>query len=284
MWDDQGIQLWIKRDDLAHPIVSGNKIRKLTYLIPQLRDRSCAGVLSFGGPYSNHLHALAWLCREFKIPLTVYIRSHETDWTLLDSLTLDDVRLWGAHIHILSPAEYRRKNEPDRIHLWQKEFPGYEIVPEGGSHEDALRGVAEMMAEITSVLDEPDIWMCPVGTGATAAGMIRCKKPNQWLIGVSALKSSVLDAEIETRWQLEPYSNWTIAQQWHFGGYGKAPKTLISFLKEFHYRHSIRLDPLYNGKAMYAFVQYVKYGLIPAGSKVVFVHTGGLQGWRGLSD
>lgn len=262
--------------------MSGNKIRKLTFLIPKLRDRLYAGVLSFGGPYSNHVHALAWLCHEFNIPLKVFIRSYETDWTFLNSPTLEDVRQWGAEIRTLSPEEYCRKDQTDRIRLWEKEYPGYEIVPEGGSHEDALLGVAEMMAEITAVLPRPDVWMCPVGTGATVAGMIRCKHPDQWLIGVSALKSSVLDEEIKSSWQLEQYSKWTIAQQWHFGGYGKTPGTLISFLNDFHIRHSIRLDPLYNGKTMYAFVQYVKHGLIPAGSKVVFVHTGGLQGWRGV--
>lgn len=282
MWDDRGIELWVKRDDLAHPVVSGNKIRKLAYLIPKLREASCAGVLSFGGPHSNHVHALAWLCHEFHVPLTVFIRSYEPDWTLFDSPTLEDARHWGAELRTLSPEEYRKKDQADRIRRWEREFPEYMIVPEGGSHWDAVHGVAEMMAEITAVLPGPDVWMCPVGTGATVAGIIRYKQPDQWVIGVSALKSSVLDSEINSRWQLEQYSKWVIAQQWHFGGYGKTPEALISFLHDFHSKHSIRLDPLYNGKTMYAFVQYVKFGLIPAGSQVVFVHTGGLQGWRGI--
>lgn len=247
----------------------------------ELRRGLCPGVLSFGGPHSNHIHALAWICWYYHVPCVLFVRSFDDR---PESPTLNDVRNWGAQIRVLSPEEYQRKVDPDQIGQWQKEYPQFIILPEGGSHPKAMSGIGRMMEEVLEVLPHPDIWMCPVGTGSTLAGMIHRKSPDQKIIGIAALKSSVLDMEIRSRWNLDRYPGWVIAQQWHWGGYGKSPGQLRDFINHFAKEHGIVLDPLYNGKAMYAFYQYVNAELIPAGSKVVFIHTGGLQGWRGMSN
>lgn len=279
LWTDKGIRLWIKRDDLIHPVVSGNKYRKLRFVLPLLEQKAYRGVLSFGGKHSNHIHALAWLCRAYDIPLTVFIRTHSEK---SHSFTLRDVDAWGAEIRYLTPAEYRNKDTNEHRKQLENEFPNYLIIPEGGSHESSLEGIGDMMMEIERELLDPDIFICPVGTGATLAGIIKAKDHQQRAIGVSSLKSSILHLELKEKWDLELFSNWTVADQWHFGGYGRITDHLIKFIDQFECDHGILLDPLYNGKAMYAFYQYVKYGLIPEGSRVVFIHTGGLQGWRGF--
>jgi len=284
LWDSRGIELWVKRDDLAHTIVSGNKIRKLAYLIRRLQEGACNGVVSFGGPYSNHLHALAWVCRQYNVPFIAFVRSHSPEVDKRNSATIGDMVDWGTEIRFLSPHDYRQKRDLHLNSRWQRDFPGWTIVPEGGSSPEALPGIAEMVTEVYDKIANPHLWICPVGTGATLAGMIRAVRQDQHVLGISAIKSSVLDIDLRHRWKLEECSNWTLAQQWHFGGYGRTTKPLLSFINDFARRYSIRLDPLYNGKAMFSFCQYVEYGLIPPGSRVVFVHTGGLQGWRGIPN
>lgn len=280
LWADQDIELWIKRDDLIHPVVSGNKYRKLAFLMPEFEDNRYQGIVSFGGPHSNHIHALAWVCHHHNIPLVVLVRSsHEYP----DSPTLRDVRQWGAVVEVLSPTQYRLKDTEEYLNHLEKKYPGYLMIPEGGSHPKAPVGFEKMIREVEMCLPDPDLYICPVGTGATLAGIVRFKAPRQYVIGVSSLKSSSFYQEIKRKWSLDQYPRWTLAEQWHFGGYGKMTKTLLDFLGRFEQDHGVLLDPVYNGKAMFAFHEYVRFHLIPPGSKVVFLHTGGVQGWRGVN-
>ena len=268
---------------MAHPVVSGNKIRKLEYLLPVLKSGSSLGVVSFGGIYSNHIHALAWLCKVYEVPLHLMVRAHTGLRKGEFSPTLRDVSNWGAEVHFLSPTDYRCHTQDDHLEYWQSRFPGYAIVPEGGSHGSALKGIGSMVSEVYDDLSHPDVWICPVGTGATLAGIVRHAQPDQLVLGISALKASNLDKNILHRWDLTSYPNWTVAHQWHFGGYGHVRTELIRFIHEFYQTTDILLDPLYNGKAMYALDQYISSRLITPQSRVVFLHTGGLQGWRGLN-
>lgn len=277
LWEDKNIQLWIKRDDLIHPVISGNKYRKLAFLHPLFRSGACPGVISYGGPFSNHIHALAWLCKEYNVPLTAFIRSHRE---YLQSPTMEDVREWGATIIPLSARDYSKEVAQARTLKSKDQFPGQLIIPEGGSHPDALAGIGDMIDEIMTQLPAWDMIVCPVGTGATLAGIVRYKNHDQVAVGVSALKSSRTKEIMGLQWNLAQYRHWTIADQWHFGGYGKITEELSGFLEFFREKHGIKMDPLYNGKALYALYQYVKFDLIPPGSKVVLVHTGGLQGAR----
>lgn len=281
LWTDQRIKLWMKRDDLIHPVISGNKYRKLAFLLPEFKNNGHRGILSFGGLHSNHIHALAWKCKNYNIPLTVFIRSHHSH---PQSPTLDDVRRWGAIVQSVSPKQYRLKDSEEVLNLWKNRYPGYLMIPEGGSHPKAPDGFQAMMQEIENKLPDPDLFICPVGTGATLAGMVKHKKTGQSVLGVSSLKSSVFHLELKRKWGLDKYPRWVLADQWHFGGYGQVTKTLLDFLEQFEKNHGILLDPLYNGKAMFAFYEYVKYHLIPPDTKVVFLHTGGMQGWRGIGN
>lgn len=237
------------------------------------------GILSFGGAFSNHLHALAYFCYIHNIPLIVLIRSYDPN---PDTPTLKDIKNWGADIQILPPELYRRKEDADMVRHWNRLFPDHLILPEGGSHRLALQGVHTMMNEIYYEIIDVDYYIVPVGTGATMAGMIQARKDSEMIVGISALKTSQLYHHLKYRWELDKYTNWMTAEQWHWGGYGKTPDKLITFSNEFQSRHKILLDPFYNGKAMYALFQYLRYELIPPGAVIVFIHTGGLQGWRGI--
>ncbi len=248
--------------------------------MPELANNGYEGVLSFGGPHSNHAHALAWMCWCYGVPLTLMIRSSVSH---PQSATLEDVRTWGAEVQTIPPKQYREKDTIPMMRAWRARYPGYLIIPEGGSHPKSLLGFKSIMEEVREVLPKPDLFICPVGTGATMAGMIEYKRDREQVLGVSALKSSTLFKDLNARWKLDRFQGWTLAEQWHFGGYGKTPSSLLKFVKWFEEVYSIRLDPIYSGKAMFAFFEYVKYQLIPPGSQVVFLHTGGLQGWRGIA-
>lgn len=279
LWEKQDISLWIKRDDLIHPLISGNKFRKLQFLKDLQGKEMLKGILSFGGAFSNHLHALAFYCFSEKIPLTVVVRSRGDH---PENPVLKDLCRWGAEIRFVTPTEYRRKDDPQQMQRWRVEWPGYLILPEGGSDPRALEGVGGMMREIGEADLDPDYFFVPVGTGATLAGMVRNRRGKGVIVGISALKTSGGYAAVKKKWRLKEESDWLVADQWHWGGYGKVPEDLRRFLKEFEIRHEILLDPLYNGKAMYALFQYLRYELIPPGAVIVFIHTGGLQGWRGI--
>lgn len=280
LWTGQGIELRIKRDDLIHPVISGNKYRKLYFLSQRRKERSYRGILSFGGAYSNHLHALAWYCRAEGLPLTAVIR---TAGPLPESPMLHDIKNWGTQVKILSPAQYRRKDTPEFLEKLARGYQGYLIVPEGGSAPESVLGIYQMMEEIDLQYPEADFLVCPVGTGATLAGIVRAKRPEQYALGISALKSSGHYDRLRETWELENYDKWTVAEQWHWGGYGKVPVPLQDFIRNFQMKSGILLDPLYNGKAMYALIRYLKHGLFPRGSRIVFLHTGGTQGWRGIT-
>lgn len=273
------VNVFIKRDDLLHPIVSGNKFRKLKYVIDHYHSNSTYhGIISFGGKYSNHIHALAYTCQQEKIPCTLFIRSYKNDDTLTP--TLLDAQKWGSQIIFVPPSLYQYRNQPKD---WLQHFPSFAsalFVPEGGSHALALEGMKEVMPEVRQQQSEFTHLICPVGTGATLAGLAENKLPTEKLWGISALKGDKINENLQAQWGWDPTSI-KVLNQWHFGGYGQCPPQLQKFITSFTQTTDIPLDPIYNGKSMYALFQLIRAQVIPAGAKVLFLHTGGLQGWRG---
>jgi 1-aminocyclopropane-1-carboxylate deaminase/D-cysteine desulfhydrase-like pyridoxal-dependent ACC family enzyme len=280
--ESRGIGLWVLRDDLNDPLISGNKMRKLRYNLLEARAHRHRTLLSFGGAYSNHIHALAAAGHRFGLRTIGIIRG-ERPASL--NPTLADAQGFGMELHFVSRSTYRNIKDPGEQEKLQQEFGPHYRVPEGGSNTLAVRGVAEM----TRSIDPDTSHIClAVGTGGTMAGVIAGMEGTGHIIGMPVLKDGAyLAADIAYLLQRAGYlprENWHLETGYHFGGYARHNQELVDFINGFYDRHGIPLDPVYTGKMMYGIYDMVQRGLIPEGSKLIAIHTGGLQGIRGFND
>lgn len=280
-----GIRLWMKRDDLLHPEVSGNKFRKLKYPLLALSGQPL--VLSMGGLWSNHLHALAHALQLRGWPGRFLVRAHAG----MDSAMLADCRALGMQLVYVSREDYRRlRQEPD---FWRQcaQLDGglTEAVwlPEGGSAASALHGVAELVPELEQELGFlPDhVWLA-AGTGATAAGVLAGMRGRGQVTAVASFPNAAyLQQEIMQLLGLAGYPQWQnfqLLSDFHHGGYARISPELTEFCKKFYASTGIPTEPVYTGKMLYALHQLCLSGLVPPGQTVVAVHTGGMQGVRGF--
>lgn len=272
LFQEKGVQVWMKRDDLLHPLISGNKWRKLKYNLLEAKSRKVDAALSFGGAYSNHIHALAAAGKEYGIKTIGLIRGEELS---PDNLTLKDAVAWGMELHFIPREAYRAKEE-ELIQPFITKFPNLMTIPEGGANTLAIKGVSELISE----LDIPfTILSTAAGTGATAAGLISSAPPGTRVLAFSALKGDFLKQDISA---LLPhsYDNWELNADYSFGGYAKMDKALFDFVKEFKAKHDILLDPIYTSKMMFGLYDLIRKDTFKRGEIIVAIHTGGLQGWR----
>jgi len=268
-----GIQLYIKREDLNHPCISGNKWWKLKYNLEHVLDKGYSGVLTFGGAFSNHLYATAAATNELGLSSIGMVRGEET---LPLNPTLSFAKAMGMDLHYIDRATYRRKNESEFTQSLRNEFEDFYLIPEGGTNDLAIKGCEEWAAELNKNIDFE--YLClPVGTGGTISGMINVLKEKK-IIGFSSLKGgSFLIDEIQP-WLTHQIDNWRIETSYHFGGYGKSTDELSNFILEFETRYHIPLDPIYTGKMMFGVFDLIQRSAFPSGSKILVLHTGGLQG------
>jgi 1-aminocyclopropane-1-carboxylate deaminase len=278
MLDHCGIGLWIKRDDLLHPVISGNKWRKLKHILDHALSIGAHTLISMGGAYSNHLHALAYIGRELGLKTVGLIRGEQPD-TL--NPTLVDMRNWGMELKFVSRSDYR-----DLRHYkgWQ-DLPGIKPrqywLPEGGAQTLALKGVAELGREI----DMPYGMLCvPCGTGTTLAGIIEAVPESVSVMGFAALKNAgFLTADVESLLS-RPYANWQINPDYHFGGFAQVNAELMAFIEAFELKTHVPLEPVYTGKMLYGLYDLIAQGSFRPGQRIIAVHTGGLQGKRGFDQ
>lgn len=293
--DKQVLEIYCKRDDLIHPLISGNKWRKLEGLIPTLlglkRSSKAARIISFGGAYSNHLHALAYLCYKLEIQLIAIVRGHYNKHL---TPTLLDIHKWQTHIHFVDKTEYKLRTDKAYQAQQQKIFNAALVVPEGGSSEFSLAGLKALGKELSEQINDATHVLLPVASGGTMAGLLdyyakQEQKPS--LIGVGVLKGKdyleqlVLDLlPLSTRKQLElaPLP-WQILHDFHHGGYAKSTLELNKFIEDFICPEHIQLEPVYSGKCFYALKHLISNGFFPNNSKIVILHTGGLQGKRTMN-
>lgn len=268
------IELWVKRDDLLHPIVSGNKWRKLKYILEDALSLGASKIVSMGGPYSNHLHALAYIGNRLNLKTECFIRgeSHTNP-------TLTDLQRWGMCLNFVSREQYRTL----RGYKHRNSLPGIDVntywLPEGGATDLALRGLAELVSEIDI---QYDVICCPCGTGTTLAGIIRAVRPEVSVLGFSALKGgSFLNQEVD-KFLNKPYRNWQIVDDYHFGGFARIKPELIEFIEQFSRITLIPLEPVYTGKMFYGIYDLIEKGFFKSGQRIVVLHSGGLQGNRGF--
>jgi len=274
--DEYPIELWVKRDDMLHPIISGNKWRKLKYSLDHALSLHADTLISMGGAYSNHLHALAYVGKALGLKTIGFIRGEQPE-TLTP--TLCELKNWGMELKFVSRSDYRLL----RQYKGCLDLPGLKPrqywLPEGGAQALALQGVAELVNEIDVGYD---ILCAPCGTGATLAGMIEAVPDQVSIMGFAALKNAgFLRADVQS---LLPQSrtNWQINLDYHFGGFAKTSAELMAFIADFEHKTGIPLEPVYTGKMMYALYDLIAKHTFKPGQRIIAVHTGGLQGKRGF--
>jgi len=270
--EQKQIELWIKRDDLIHPVISGNKWRKLKYILDHALAINADTIISMGGAYSNHLHALAYVGKELDLQTVAYIRGEQPKNF---SLTLRDLESWGMELRFISRTEYRELRQYKNHDALPKIKPNEYWLPEGGATELALKGVAEIVSEHDMDYD----FLCvPCGTGTTLAGLINVSSDECKVLGFSALKGGgFLADDIEPLLQANK-QNWSIELDYHFGGFAKSNNELLLFIEHFYNRHGIELEQVYTGKMFYGLFDLIKQDYFKKGQKIIAVHTGGLQG------
>lgn len=273
-----GVELWCKRDDLIHPAISGNKWRKLKYHLLHAKEHGKQHLLSFGGAYSNHIHALAAAGCQSGLRTTGIIRG---EYDAVSNSTLRDARHWGMDLVFVDRQSYRRRQDPD----WLAQFdaPDTLIVPEGGSSPLAIPGVAELVGEVPF---SPDLWVLPCASGGTLAGLIAGKRAREQILAIAVLKGGGFIADEVCR--LHPAAanipGWRIALDHHDSGYAKFSPALWQWVQDFSATTDLPLEPIYSGKAMWGLFRELAAGRIAPGSKIVFIHTGGMQGLAGLRE
>lgn len=277
-----GVQVYIKRDDLIHPLVSGNKWRKLKYNLIEAAKQGHNKILTFGGAFSNHIYSTAASGALYGFKTIGIIRGEET---LPLNPTLEFAQSKGMEMHYISRTEYREKDSDQHINKLKDKYGDFYLVPEGGSNTLALPGVAELVREI----DIPFDYICTaIGTGGTLAGLISTEQENYKALGFASLKGNgYLEEEVRSLIKTsgrEVPSNWEIIHDYHFGGYAKMKKELAIFIREFETKHRIPLDPVYTSKMLYGVLDLIKKGYFEKGKTIIALHTGGLQGNAGMEQ
>ena len=271
------ISLTIKREDLIHPFVSGNKFRKLKYNLLKAKAENKETLLTFGGAFSNHIAAVAYAGKEQGFKTIGIIRGDELLDKIQENPTLKFAQENGMQFEFVSREEYRLKSEKSFIEKLKDKFGDFYLVPEGGTNELAVKGCEEILTEEDSLFNYV---CCAVGTGGTISGLINNALPNQKILGFPALKGDFLNDEIRI---FANKDNWNLISDYHFGGYGKINLELIEFINSFFEETTVPLDPIYTGKMVFGVIDLISKNYFPAHSKILLIHTGGLQGIDGMN-
>jgi 1-aminocyclopropane-1-carboxylate deaminase len=276
LFDSKGLKVFIKRDDLIHPIISGNKWRKLKYILQQAQAKNKTHLTTFGGAYSNHLLATAAAAAKFGFKATGIIRGEQ-----VQNNTLFLCKLHGMQLIFTDRESYR-----DKQALFNRFFGDDEqafFIDEGGASAEGAKGCSELINELTETYD--DIF-CACGTGTTAAGIINGITNNDLNTRLNAIpvfkNGGFIKDEID-RFLTTPAS-YALHTGYHFGGYGKTTPQLIHFIKQFVATTGILIEPVYTGKMLYAVYDLATKDHFKPGSKILAIHSGGLWGLLGMKD
>jgi len=279
--DQKQVALQVLRLDQVHPEVSGNKFFKLRYNLQEALDQNHQQVLTFGGAYSNHIYATAAAAKEVGLAAVGIIRGESLD---SKNPTLNFAKSAGMRLIGVSRTQYREKSQPAFLELMRQKFGNFYLIPEGGTNTFAIQGAREILSSSQS--DSSHV-LVPIGTGGTFAGIAASIFSHQKLLGISALKGEGIRDEITKLLRAESIqTNGSIEliTQYHQGGYAKWTAELISFIHWFWEKFDIPLDPIYTGKMAFACWDLLKKNHFPPGSRILMVHTGGLQGNRGFTQ
>ena len=277
-----GIDVAILRLDLIDPLISGNKWFKLKHHLAAAKQAGAKGIISLGGAHSNHLHALAAAGRRFGFETVGLLRGHP-----VETPTVQDLQAFGMQLHWLGYAGYRARHDADFWTPWRERYPQLYPVPEGGGGLDGALGCGEIVSQARSQLsalgwDAYHGWWLACGTGTTLAGLVLAEAGQRRVYGAMAVPADhgvdgnvmdILGVE-QGGYQLLDASR---------GGFAKTDPQLLAFIAQSEHESGVPLEPLYTGKALLALSQAVQAGTIARGTRLIFVHTGGLQGKRASS-
>ncbi len=282
-----GVSIHIFRDDLNHAKVSGNKLHKLKPNLELAKSHDFSTIASFGGPYSNHLHALAWACKENGLNSVGIVRG-ELHTKLTP--TLNDCQEWGMRLIACQRKDYRAIQERltqieslcaahDLPQSVFKDLPaGTMVIPEGGSNVEAIDSIRLAYKNVFESASSKQIThaICATGTGATLAGLYKAAPKNVDVIGIQAVSEGDATLNRIHQWVKEKPKRLTILPG-HMGGFGKSSAALTQFIEQFDRTHHIPLDFVYNGKALFKISEMIRTGQFKKGDQVLYIHTGGLQ-------
>jgi len=271
-------QVFMKPEYMNHDTISGNKLRKLKYNLIEASNSRKNTLITFGGAFSNHILAVASAGDLLGFKTVGIIRGEELLSKIDSNPTLSLARSYGMSLKFISREHYRNKTSDDFISELKKEFGDFYLIPEGGTNDLAVKGCEELLTDADKGFD---IICCSVGTGGTISGLINSALPHQKIIGFPALKGDFLSEEIT---KFAKHKNWELHTNYHFGGYGKVNDTLVEFINTFKTAHDIPLDPIYTGKMMFGIYDLIEKGYFPKTSKILAIHTGGLQGIEGMNQ
>ena len=271
------VRLFIKREDLTHPEISGNKYWKMFYNVKKYLEKEVSErkIITFGGAFSNHIAAAAALGNEFGIKTLGVIRGNELEDSWQENPTLFSAHQNSMSFRFVTRETYRYKEK--MMKELQKEFPESLVVPEGGTNENAVEGIQYMLTDETKDFD----YICSaVGTGGTVSGLSKFAQPHQKIIGFKAVKDNSLENRIKN---LSKKDNFTLIDA-SDGGFGKITDENVRFINEFYQYFGIVLEPVYTGKMLRKIFEMIADDYFPANSKILAFHTGGLQGIVGANE
>lgn len=269
-------ELFIRREDKIHSIISGNKYRKLKYNLIEARNVGVDCLVTYGGAYSNHIAAVAQLGLEFGIPTIGVIRGEELEFKPINN-TLKRAQNCGMQFKFVPRNWYREKDSIQNREEIKKLFPNCYIIPEGGSNHLAVKGCFEILTDEDEMYD---LVATAVGTGGTLAGLASNNFSSQNYRGYSVLKGTFQKKLVSNYVSLNQV---TITDAYSFGGYAKIDETLIRFINDFYEKTNIILDPVYTGKMMFGILNDIASNQIPKNTCILAIHTGGLQGIKGMN-
>jgi 1-aminocyclopropane-1-carboxylate deaminase/D-cysteine desulfhydrase-like pyridoxal-dependent ACC family enzyme len=279
---ERQVALYIKREDLLHPEISGNKWRKLKYNLQEAKRLQHHTLLTFGGAYSNHIAATAAAGKAYGFATIGIIRGEEH---LPLNPTLRFATSCGMQLQYISREKYKQKADPAFLQELSEQYGGPYILPEGGTNSLAVKGCTEIVQDIAIGYDYV---CCASGTGGTLAGIIAGLAGEKQVLGFPALKGGAfLEEDIKQlvySYSSRDFSNWRLITDYHFGGYAKVKPELLAFMQAFQHQHHIPLDPIYTGKMLYGLFDLIRKGYFPKSSRIVAIHTGGLQGNAGFKE
>lgn len=297
---EKHVPIDVLRLDRIHPVISGNKWFKLKYHIQEALSQNKKGILTFGGAWSNHLVATALACRQANLTCIGIIRGEAP---ATPSATLQEVQEYGMQLEFISREAY--SDEAAIIPALQEKYPDYFIVPQGGQSHLGVLGAAEIL-QLAPIESYSHI-CCATGTGTMLAGLVHAALPHQQVIGICSLKmpdgeNNTLNAFVKPYAALpahpasppaggggefsnhQPVKNYKIFYNYHFGGYARKTGELISFMNSIYQKHKLPTDFVYTGKLLFGILHLVKNDHFQPGSRILMVHSGGLQGNRSLAE
>lgn len=275
LFTQKKVNVFIKRDDLIHPFIEGNKYRKLKYNLIETLKGNYQVIETFGGAYSNHLLAVSQTGKWLNIPTIGYVNATYAD---PNNYTLKACAENGMELKFLDKTQFKKMLEEGR----GSEKNSY-FLPEGGSNVRAMKGTSEIVNEIILQLPGVTHIVCPLGTGGTIAGMTSSDNKPLTIIAVPVLKMDTV-THLQNKFNYLDFSYLEIWPDYHFGGYAKIKPVLIDFIKTWYGDTNIVIDPIYNGKALYGLFDKIQNDHFAGGSNIVYVHTGGSQGIYGMNE